>query len=127
MMRVSSVLRGAIFATAVGIFGQPFAYGGVAPVTSASSLKKITARSGAHRVSASPARQLTASQDSASDIVQIPENLLGPPGQRLPEAGPEAKPGESNNSSTARNTADCTGANATSPQCYTATQQSRAR
>jgi hypothetical protein len=126
-MRTPSVLRWTIFATAVGIFGQPFAYAGVAPVTSASSLKKITSHSGSRRVSATHVGPLTTSQDGASDIVQVPENLLGPPGQRLPEAGPEVKPGESNKSSTAQNTADCTGSNATSPQCYTATQQSRAR
>jgi hypothetical protein len=124
-MRTSSILRGAIFITAVGIFGQPLAYAGMAPATSASHLKRITSHSRPRQVSVSHAAPLVTSQDTASDIVQIPENLLGPPGLRLPEAGPEAKLDESKSSSATRNTADCTGANATSPQCYTATQQSR--
>jgi|HubBroStandDraft_2_1064218.scaffolds.fasta_scaffold331202_1 hypothetical protein len=124
-MRTSSILRGAIFVTAVGIFGQPLAYAGMAPATSAWHLKKVTAHSRPRLVSVPHAVPFVASQDTAADIVQIPENLLGPSGLRLPEAGPEVRPDEGKSSSTARNTADCTGANATSPQCYTATQQSR--
>jgi hypothetical protein len=68
-----------------------------------------------------------AAEDSESRIGQVPVGVLGPPGERIPEAGPQAPKTEGTSTPAKANTADCTGANANSKECYSATQQNRGK
>jgi len=68
------------------------------------------------------------SQDTEDRIKQIPASVLGPPGNRIPEVGPPPPKAEGNSAAEEKqNTANCTGSNAGTPACYTATQQTRGR
>jgi len=71
--------------------------------------------------------QATSPDDTESHVGQVPSNLLGPPGQRIPEVGPPPPKTETAPAPAAHNTANCTGANANSTECYTATQQSKGK
>jgi hypothetical protein len=74
------------------------------------------------RVRAAPAM----SQDTETQIKQVPDTLLVPSGGRTPEIGaPSAKADKTQ--ATQSGTANCTGANAISATCYTATQQGRSK
>jgi hypothetical protein len=70
--------------------------------------------------------QAASADDSESRVGQVPANLLGPPGQRIPEVGPPPPKTETTNTPTKVNTADCT-SNPDSKECYAATQQGKAK
>jgi hypothetical protein len=65
--------------------------------------------------------------DTDSQIQQVPTNRLGPPGNRIPEVGPPPPKAQGTEPPAKPNTANCTGANANSPECYSATQQGKAK
>jgi hypothetical protein len=68
-----------------------------------------------------------AEDDTDSHIKQVPPSRLGPAGSRIPEVGPPPPKTEGTTGPVKPNTANCTGANADSPACYTATQQGKGK
>lgn len=66
-------------------------------------------------------------EDSDTQINQIPLNRVGPAGNRIPEVGPPPPKTEGSAVPAKPNTANCTGANASDPACYTATQQTKGK
>src|SRR5579862_7923419 len=125
MMRLQTSALAATLVITVVTLGQPMLHSVASPLTAASGATKIKPLP--HRISGAKEERSPLSHDSAAAVDQIPENFLGPPGQKLPEVGPAASKTDQGTSSETRNTANCTGANANSPQCYTATQQTRGK
>ena len=81
-----------------------------------------------HHLSAAARKKtakLISAQDTPSQIGQIPPKLLGPAGNRIPEVGPPPPKVEATTPPAKENTANCTGANASSAECYAATQQGK--
>ena len=68
-----------------------------------------------------------AAEDSESRIGQVPAGIVGPPGQRIPEVGPPAPKPETATTPAEHNTANCTGTNTDSKECYSATQQTKGK
>ena len=66
-----------------------------------------------------------------AQITQIPEGAVPPPGRPVPEAAPSKEAASANGTKPVKaekettRSSECTGANATSATCYTATQQAR--
>ena len=66
-------------------------------------------------------------EDTDTQIKQVPPNRPGPTGNRIPEVGPPPPKTEGSTVPAKPNTANCTGENANSPACYTATQQGKGK
>ncbi|HZK90949.1 MAG TPA: hypothetical protein VFC56_12450 [Stellaceae bacterium] len=68
-----------------------------------------------------------AAEDSESRIGQVPAGVVGPPGQRIPEVGPPVPKTDTAATPAEHNTANCTGTNTDSKECYSATQQTKGK
>jgi hypothetical protein len=66
-------------------------------------------------------------EDTDAGVDQVPPDRVGPAGNRIPEVGPPPPKTEGTATPNQKNTADCTGANADSTKCYTATHQGKGK
>lgn len=74
-----------------------------------------------------PQAMVLLADDTDTQIKQVPPSHLGPAGNRIPEVGPPPPKTEGSTVPAKPNTANCTGENANSPACYTATQQGKGK